>query len=202
MLITKSLFRQVFPKVQDIYLDNLIEELNILLEKYKITSKEQVAMFLAQCGHESGGFTRFTENLNYSTDRLLTVFPKYFKSRADAEKVARKPREIANIVYANRMGNGDTNSGDGYKYRGRGIIQLTGKNNYRNFTSYINEPDKFTNPDELNTIHYYVLMGVWFWKINQLETMNNIETITRRINGGTNGLIERKQLFNKIRELL
>ena len=159
-------------------------------------------MFLAQCGHESGGFTRFTENLNYSTDRLLTVFPKYFKTRSDAEKVAHNPRAIANIVYANRMCNGYVNSGDGYKYRGRGIIQLTGRTNYTKFTSYIGEPDKLTNPDELNTIHYYVLMGVWFWKINQLQTMNNIETVTKRINGGLNGLAERKQLYNKIRELL
>ena len=202
MLISRNLFQKVFPKVQDSYLDNLIEELNFQLEKFNIITKEQVAMFLAQCGHESGGFTRFTENLNYSTDRLLTVFPKYFKSRADAEKVARNPRAIANIVYANRMGNGDVNSGDGYKYRGRGIIQLTGKTNYTKFTSYIGEPDKLTNPDELNTIHYYVLMGVWFWKINQLQTMNNIETVTKRINGGLNGLAERKQLYNKIRELL
>lgn len=202
MLISRNLFQKVFPKVQDSYLDNLIEELNFQLEKFNIITKEQVAMFLAQCGHESGGFTRFTENLNYSTDRLLTVFPKYFKTRADAEKVAHNPRAIANIVYANRMGNGDVNSSDGYKYRGRGIIQLTGRTNYTKFTSYIGEPDKLSNPDELNTIHYYVLMGVWFWKINQLQTMNNIETVTKRINGGLNGLAERKQLYNKIRELL
>lgn len=202
MLISRNLFQKVFPKVQDSYLDNLIEELNFQLEKFNIITKEQVAMFLAQCGHESGGFTRFTENLNYSTDRLLTVFPKYFKTRSDAEKVAHNPRAIANIVYANRMGNGDVNSSDGYKYRGRGIIQLTGRTNYTKFTSYIGEPDKLSNPDELNTIHYYVLMGVWFWKINQLQTMNNIETVTKRINGGLNGLAERKQLYNKIRELL
>lgn len=200
MRIEELQLKKLFPRMEMV--DCWVDELNKQLEEAGITTKEQVAMFLAQCGHESGNFTRFTENLNYSTDRLLAVFPKYFKTRADAEKVARRPQEIANIVYANRMGNGDSKSGDGWKYRGRGIIQLTGRQNYVKFTNYIKKPELLEKPDEFNTIHYYVKMAVWYWKVNALETISNIETVTRRINGGLNGIEERKKLFKQIMETL
>lgn len=200
MRIEELQLKKLFPRMEMV--DCWVDELNKQLEEAGITTKEQVAMFLAQCGHESGNFTRFTENLNYSTDRLLAVFPKYFKTRADAEKVARRPQEIANIVYANRMGNGDSKSGDGWKYRGRGIIQLTGRQNYVKFTNYIKKPELLEKPDEFNTIYYYVKMAVWYWKVNALETISNIETVTRRINGGLNGIEERKKLFKQIMETL
>lgn len=200
MIITNLQLKKVFPRIEMV--DCWVDELNKQLEEAGITTKEQVAMFLAQCGHETGGFTRFTENLNYSAERLLAVFPKYFKTRADAEKVARRPQEIANIVYANRMGNGDAKSGDGWKYRGRGLIQLTGRQNYVKFTNYIKKPELLEKPDEFNTIHYYIQMAIWYWKVNALETISNIETVTRRINGGLNGIEDRKKLFKQIMDIL
>lgn len=200
MIITNLQLKKVFPRIEMV--DCWVDELNKQLEEAGITTKEQVAMFLAQCGHETGGFTRFTENLNYSAERLLAVFPKYFKTRADAEKVARRPQEIANIVYANRMGNGDSKSGDGWKYRGRGLIQLTGRQNYVKFTNYIKKPELLEKPDEFNTIHYYIQMAIWYWKVNALETISNIETVTRRINGGLNGIEDRKKLFKQIMDIL
>lgn len=157
-------------------------------------SKENKIHFLAQCAHESAGFRCLRENLNYSAQALLRVFPKYF-TEISAEKYARKPNEIADIVYANRMGNGDVASHDGSRYKGRGLIQLTGRNNY---TKFGHEKD----PEYLETPEGAVKSAIWFWSTNELYRYADIKVITKKINGGYNGLEDRTANYNKIAKLL
>jgi putative chitinase len=176
-------------------------ELNEIIYGYNIESKLRIAHFLSQTHHESAGFKSVTENLNYSAERLLAVFPKYFKTIEEAKKYARKPELIANKVYANRMGNGDEASGDGWKYRGRSYIQLTGKNNYIKFGESINK-DIINNPD-IVAEQYALIAAGWFWKINNINEIADkgtsievIKEITKKINGGYNGIEHRQSLFN------
>ena len=176
-------------------------ELNEIIYGYNINSNLRIAHFLSQIHHESGGFKSVYENLNYSAERLLAVFPKYFKTIEEAKKYARKPELIANKVYANRMGNGDEASGDGWKYRGRSYVQLTGKNNYIKFMSSVQD-DIVNNPD-LVAEKYALITAGWFWhdkKINHIAdkgyTVEVIKEITKIINGGANGLQDRISLFN------
>ena len=129
---------------------SVMNEVNTLVEKYGVDNPLRLAHFLAQCAHESGNFKVLYENLNYSSEGLLKIFPKYFKDKATADLYARKPEKIGNRVYASRMGNGDEASGEGYKFRGRGFIQLTGKDNYKAFSDYIKE-DCVANPDLVAT---------------------------------------------------
>jgi len=157
--------------------------------------------FLTQCAHESGNFNLVRENLNYGPAGLLNLFGKYFPDTETALKYARKPGKIANRVYANRYGNGDELSGDGWKYRGRGYLQLTFKNNYQDFSMYIKD-DCTSNPD-LVADKYPLQSAAWFFTINNLWVLCDrgsmpsvIELITRRVNGGTNGLDGRIKLFN------
>lgn len=159
-----------------------------------------LAMLLAQCHHESQGFTKVEENLNYSADRLLQVFPKYF-NKDNVNDYARNPEAIANKVYCNRMGNGDENSGDGYLYRGRGNLQLTGKNNYRLCGSGMGL-DLIDNPQLLCQPQYAMESALWFFKRNLLINNLDIEKVTKRINGGLNGLAEREKLFNEYKKVL
>ena len=162
-------------------------------------SDENKMMFLAQCAHESGGFRRFSENLNYSLEGLLKVFPKYFKyGFRDPYEYRNKPQKIASVVYANRMGNGDEKSGDGWKYRGRGLIQITGKNNY---TRCLNDLGR-TEPEYLETVEGAVRSAIWFWKTSLLYNETSMNVITRRINGGYNGLEDRVQQLKKIRQFI
>lgn len=167
-----------------------------LFPKYEINTKERIAGFLSQCAHESANFTRLEENLNYSDERLVQIFPKYFKS-GSAQFYARKPEAIANVVYANRLGNGNTVSGDGWRYRGRGIIQLTGKDNYARFAEY--KKKTLTEIVEyLKTKEGALESACWFWKtrnLNAAADTKNVEEMTRLINGGKNGLPERKQYY-------
>ena len=156
--------------------------------------------FFAQCCHESGHFKYFSENLNYSADALLRVFGKYFKDQAQAEAYARQPEKIANRVYANRMGNGDESTGDGWKYRGRGAIQLTGKNNYVQFAQHIGNHALIVAPDAVET-DYAFDSALYFFNANNLWeicdrgiTDAEVTALTRRINGGFNGLGERIKL--------
>lgn len=160
-------------------------------------STAQAAHFFGQCAHESGGFKVFQENLNYSADGLSKIFKKYFPSLAAAQPYARKPEKIANKVYANRMGNGPESSGDGWKFRGRGPIQLTGKSNYTQFAQDIGRPDVLTNPDIVATELAFE-SALWFFNKNNLFAIADkgvsdavIGQITRRVNGGTHGLDDR-----------
>ena len=160
-------------------------------------STAQAAHFFGQCAHESGGFKVFQENLNYSADGLSKIFKKYFPSVAAAQPYARKPEKIANKVYANRMGNGPESSGDGWKFRGRGPIQLTGKSNYTQFAQDIGRPDVLTNPDIVATELAFE-SALWFFRKNNLFAIADkgvtdavIGQITRRVNGGTHGLDDR-----------
>lgn len=160
-------------------------------------SNNQAAHFFGQCAHESGNFKAFSENLNYSADGLSKIFKKYFPSVAAAQPYARKPEKIANKVYANRMGNGPESSGDGWKYRGRGPIQLTGKDNYTAFSKSIGRPDVLTNPDVVCGELAFE-SALWFFQKNGLlvtadkgTSVAVITQITKRVNGGTHGLDDR-----------
>jgi putative chitinase len=162
-------------------------------------SPVRAAHFFAQTAHETGGFKAFSENLNYSADGLNKIFPKYFKNAGrDAAPFARNPEKIANIVYASRMGNGDEASGDGWKFRGRGALQLTGKANYEAFAKYLGNNEVLTNPDSVAT-KYAFESAMFFFERNKLwaicdKGINDaaILELTKRINGGTHGLEDRK----------
>lgn len=171
--------------------------------KYYKMSPERAAHFFAQTNHESGGFAKFSENLNYGAKGLRGVFGKYFPTDALAAQYERKPEKIANRVYANRMGNGDETSGDGWKYRGRGALQLTGKDNYRAFSQYLKKPEILTNPDLVAT-QYTFESALWFFEKNKLwaicdqgVTDATILQLTKRINGGTHGLDDRSRKTKK-----
>jgi len=152
--LTEDVVRQLLPKVKN--LQEWYEELLGVLPQYEIDTPNRVAAFVAQCGHESAGFTILQENLNYSADGLRKIFGKYFPTTELAKQYARKPEMIANRVYGNRMGNGDEDSGDGYMYRGRGIVQITGKNNYSkcSISLFEDESHFLENPDLLLEPHY------------------------------------------------
>jgi len=166
------------------------------MEFYKLTP-ERAAHFFGQTAHETGEFKIFIENLNYSTKGLLTTFKKYFINEAAALPYERNPEKIANRVYAGRMGNGTAESGDGYKFRGRGAIQLTGKENYKGFSVYLNKPEIMTNPDLVATTYSFE-SALYFFERNKLWSIcdqgvndTTILTLTKRINGGTHGLDDR-----------
>lgn len=202
MFIPNAKFTELFPSAKNPNGD-LVAALNEFLPQYEIDTLEKVACFLAQCGHESGYFSRFIENLNYSAAGLLTVFSKYFKTVDHANKYDRRPEAIANLVYANRMGNGDEASGDGWKYRGRGMLQITGRNNYKLFAESqgmtIDEAVEF-----MGTYEGSVKSACEFWKKNKLNDLCSEEqfsTLTRRINGGLNGLSDRLAIYKKARVL-
>ena len=168
-----------------------------LLDEYQINTPKRVASFLAQCGHESGGFVFISENLNYSASGLMRVFPKYFPNQDIANAYAKNPQKIANRVYASRMGNGDEASGDGYAYRGRGILQLTGKDNYFWFAASL-EITPQQAAEYLETFEGAAQSACWFWETNKLNALadaNDFVTMTKRINGGTIGLKDREHHY-------
>lgn len=171
------------------------------MEFYKMTP-ERAAHFFAQTAHETGEYRLFSENLNYSSKGLQAVFGKYFPGNLE-ESYARQPEKIANRVYGDRMGNGDEESGDGWKYRGRGALQLTGKNNYKAFSEYLEKPEILDNPD-LVTEEYAFESALFFFERNNLWSIcdkgineDSIKKLTRRINGGYNGLEHREKLTKK-----
>ena len=175
--------------------------------KFQINTPLRLAHFLAQCGHESGGFRATQENLNYSAKGLNGIFKKYFPTEASAAAYARNPQKIANKVYGGRMGNGLEASGDGYKFRGRGYIQLTGKDNYTAFGKAIGE-DICANPDKVAST-YALLSAAWFFSKNGLHKMADggatdqvVTSITKRVNGGTIGLADRIKHFKEYYHLL
>jgi putative chitinase len=185
----------------------VINELDIIFDKYEINTILRISHFLAQCAHESGNFSVKQENLNYSAKRLQEVFGRYFTTHAKALLYERKPVKIASLVYGNRMGNGDEQSLEGYKYKGRGYIQLTGKNNYLLFDKSLNESgleiDIIGNPDLVATT-YPLISAAWFFNKNNLNeiadfggTKEIITRVTKKVNGGTHGLDSRISYFNK-----
>lgn len=193
--------------------EKIIAQIPGVMEKFGITTPLRLAHFLAQTGHESGGFRVFNENLNYSGAGLKGIFGKYFRrpdKTFDEPKVvayARQPIKIANLVYANRMGNGSEASGDGYKFRGRGAIQLTGKDNYMAFFKSVGLPPE-TNPDVVGT-DYILLSAAWFWStrgLNKLADLGatdpTVTAITKKVNGGTIGLADRIKHFKEYHALL
>jgi putative chitinase len=186
--------------------DSVIAQIPDTAAKFNITNNLRLAHFLAQCGHESGGFKAVSENVNYSAAGLKNIFGKYFPGNL-SESYARNPQKIASRVYGNRMGNGPEESGDGYKFRGRGYIQLTGKNNYTQFTKFIGE-DCVTNPDLVAT-KYPLASAAFFFDSNKLWAICDkgadnatITAVTKRVNGGTIGLSDRIKHFNEYYKLL
>jgi putative chitinase len=187
--------------------DAVIAQIPDTASKFGIDTPLRLAHFLAQCGHESGGFRLTKENLNYSAKGLKGIFAKYFKEAGLAEAYERKPEKIANRVYGGRMGNGPESSGDGSKYCGRGYIQLTGKDNYVAFGKSINE-DLTLNPEKVST-HYPLLSAAWFFTKNGLHKIADggasdavVTQITKRVNGGTIGLPDRIKHFKEFYNLL
>ena len=184
--------------------DTVIAQIPDVMTKFKIDTPLKLAHFLSQCGHESGGFRIVNENLNYSAKGLLGIFKKYFPDNAKAEAYQRKPEKIANVVYANRMGNGPEASGEGYKYRGRGYIQLTGKQNYTAFGKAIGE-DIAANPDLVAT-KYPLLSAAWFFTrcLPKCSDASDaaVTAVTKCVNGGTIGLEDRKKHFKEYFALL
>ena len=187
--------------------DSVIAKLPDVISTYKIDTALRLAHFLAQTGHESAQFKAVSENLNYGAKGLRGIFGKYFPTDALAAAYERKPEKIANKVYASRMGNGDEASGDGYKYRGRGYIQLTGKDNYKAFDATVPE-DITANPDLVAT-QYPLLSAAWFWNKNGLNAIADkgaddatVTSVTKRVNGGTIGLPDRIKHFKEYYTLL
>jgi putative chitinase len=181
---------------------SVFKQLDTLVQKYKINTINRMSHFLAQCAHESGDWKVFEENLNYSKQGLLSIFKKYFND-ATATEFARKPQAIANRVYANRMSNGDEASGDGWKYRGRGFIQLTGKANYTAFDAYVEE--NILESPELVAGKYALESAAWFWisnKLNELSDAGTVQQVTQRVNGGQHGITDRVEKQAKYKALL
>jgi len=186
--------------------DTVIAQIPGVVEKFEINTPLRLAHFLAQCGHESGGFKAVSENLNYGAAGLQSIFKKYFTPES-AKEYERKPEKIANIVYANRMGNGNQASGEGFKFRGRGYIQLTGKDNYSAFDKSVDD-DILANPDLVAT-KYPLLSAAWFFHKNGLHKIADegatdavVTKVTKRVNGGTIGLPDRIKHFNEYNNLL
>ncbi|HEX3229476.1 MAG TPA: peptidoglycan-binding protein, partial [Pyrinomonadaceae bacterium] len=181
--------------------DFVIAQIPATAAEFGITSNLRLAHFLAQCALESTGFTATVENLNYSAGRIPQVFPKYFKN-VDPAAYAHNPQKLGSRVYANRMGNGDEASGDGFKFRGRGYIQLTGKNNYTSFSTFVGE-DCVANPDLVATKYPLASAAFFFnsnkiWAICDRGASDSVVTqVTKAVNGGTHGLPERLQFFKK-----
>jgi putative chitinase len=187
--------------------DKVIEQIPDVMQKFEINTPLRLAHFLAQCGHESGGFRLTKENLNYSAKGLQGIFKKYFPTEVKAKEYERKPEKIANLVYGNRMGNGAESTGDGAKYCGRGYIQLTGKDNYTAFGKAINE-DLTANPQWVAE-KYALLSAAWFFNKNKLHIMADegasdlvVTKVTKRVNGGTIGLPDRIKHFKEYHALL
>jgi len=187
--------------------DNVYDEIQSVIDKFLINTPTRLSHFLGQCAHESGNFKFTSENLNYSTKGLIATFPKYFKQPGLAEAYARNPERIASRVYANRMGNGAEGTSDGWKFRGRGYIQLTGKSNYSAFDAFVNE-NILSEPD-LVAKKYPLLSAGWFFHKNKLNTISDkgmseqvILELRKRINGGTNGLQDRIKYTTKFGKLL
>jgi putative chitinase len=201
-MITQEQLQKILPNTP--LLDNWYEAMKELFSVYEINTPKRMAAFIAQCQDESGNFTVLSENLFYSAQGLNKVFGKYFPTITDAVPFAKQPEKIANKVYANRMGNGAESSGDGYKFRGRGVFQLTGKDNYQAFAKTKNmELDDVVK--YLETPKGALESACWFWKKNNLNNvidLRGIDEVSKIINGGINGIIDRKNKYNNILSII
>lgn len=199
MLVSKELLVESHTCSEEMA-EKWADALNETCEKFEINTPERIAGFLSQIGHESGGFKFVVENLNYSAPALRTVFGKYFHDDSQANACARQPEKIADKVYANRMGNGDEESGDGFRYRGRGLLQCTGKSTYAAFGNAVGL-DVVDNPEILESPDVAALSAGWFWSthhLNALADAQDVVGMTKRINGGTNGLDDRQMRYAKL----
>ena len=179
------------------YLDSWVHALNEILPDYEIDTPQRVAAFIDQCAHESGGFKFLTENLNYRAVTLRKLFSKYFPTDELAQAYEKKPEKIANRIYGGRMGNGPEETGDGFRYCGRGLIQLTGRNNYEAFADSIESTPEEVS-EYLQTFEGAVQSACWFWEsnnLNQYADSDDIKTMTKRINGGFIGLADREKHY-------
>jgi len=198
-ILSLDQLKQMVPGNQ--YIDHWYEALAQILPDYDINTPQRVAAFVAQCAHESGGFKAIKENLNYRAETLRKLFPKYFPTDDLAREYASKPNKqeaIANRIYANRMGNGPEESGDGFRYCGRGLIQLTGKDNYTRYAQSTEQTVEEAT-EHLTTFEGCVQSAAWFWEannLNQWADKGDILTLTKRINGGTIGLEDRIKHYN------
>jgi putative chitinase len=202
-MITKEQLTKILNTRDAALVDKLLPGINEALVKFQINTPLRISHFLAQLLHESGNLLRTTENLNYGAPGLLSTFRKYFTVE-QATQYARKPERIAARVYANRMENGDEASGDGWKYRGRGYIQLTGKSNYKALTESLNV-DFVANPDLVATPQYAALSAGWYWNsrgINKLADADDVLKVTKAINGGTIGLEDRKHHLAHVKSII
>lgn len=204
-MITLEILQKLFPATKVEILAEYVDPINAVGERYELfANKNRIAGFLAQTGHESGGFRIIVENLNYSAKGLMTVFPRYFPTVELATQYARQPEKIANRVYANRMKNGDEASGDGWKFRGRGLIQLTGRDNYTRLAAAL-EMTLDETVAYLETRPGAAVGAGWYWGTNNLNAYcdnNDIVGMTKRINGGTIGLADRQAHYNHALEVL
>jgi len=201
-MIEASTLRALGVSAENI--DKYLPWLNMTMVRNDIESPVRQAMFLSQVAHESGSFRAVVENLNYSVNGLRSVFRKYFPDDEIAAQYARQPEKIANRVYANRMGNGDEASGDGWKYRGRGLIQLTGKDNYTAFSLQANN-EAIIKPDLVAQPELAAESAGWFWVtngLNRLADTGDVKAVTRRINGGFNGLDDRQKKYDLLMTIL
>jgi len=201
-ILTQGQLEQMVPG--NPHIDHWYSAIAQCLPDYDINTPPRVAAFIAQCAHESGGFRAIKENLNYRAVTLRKVFPKYFPNDDLANTYAQKPEMIANRVYGGRMGNGDEHSGDGFRYCGRGLIQLTGKQNYQSFADSL-EMSVEDVPEYLATFEGAVQSACWFWEnnnLNQWADKGDILMLTKRINGGTIGLEDRIKHYNHALHIL
>ena len=199
---TENKLSQIITNNQ--YVNDWFEALSKLLPDYDINTVPRVAAFLAQTAHESGGYKALKENLNYRAETLMKVWPRYFPNMEIANQYAHKQEAIANRAYGGRMGNGPEASGDGFKYCGRGLIQLTGKDNYTSFAESIETPVEQI-PEFLATFEGAVQSACWFWEnnnLNQFADSGDMLTLTKRINGGTLGLDDRIKHYNHAMHIL
>lgn len=195
-ILTRDQLAQLIPG--NPYIDYWYHALEQCLPDYDINTPQRVAAFIAQCAHESGGFRSLKENLNYKAESLMKVWPRYFPTLEIAKQYAHNQEKIANRAYANRMGNGDEASGDGWRFCGRGLIQLTGRTNYQAFADSI-ETDVNDIPEYLATFEGAVQSACWFWEnnnLNQWADKGDVLNLTKRINGGTLGLAERQKHYD------
>ncbi len=187
--------QQIIPKNK--YVEYWYDALQQLLPQYQIDTPQRLAAFLAQCAHESGNFVFIKENLNYRWQSLRKTFPKYFHTDQLAQQYEKQPEKIANRVYANRMGNGPEESGDGWRFCGRGLIQLTGRDNYSWFAASLEiSPEEAS--EYMETFEGAAQSACWFWEtnnLNQWADRGDIVTLTKRINGGTIGLEDRQKHY-------
>lgn len=202
MELTKEMILEEFPHAKPELVDAICNSLPVL-EEYGIDTPLRLAHFLAQCSHESGGFRATEENLNYKAETLTKIFPKYFRDK-DVNEYAHQPEKIANLVYGGRMGNGPVESGDGFRYRGRGLIQLTGHDNYKRFADGI-EASLEEAIHFLSTPEGCVESAAWFWAnngLNEVADTDDVTKVTKKVNGGTIGLAEREAHTEAFKEML